>query len=231
MTSNDNELRTAVECELAAEPTIESAAIGVSARHGIVKLTGTVECWADKHAAELAAYRVAYVHDVANEIAIKPSWSTARTDAEIAETVRSGLDREIAQPRSIRVVVADCGSVTLAGEVVSLADRDTAARIVGDVDGVRFVTNELLIAGPTTTASEVRSAIRLVHPQHGITKADHIEVVIEGDTVVLTGSVGSWLERRAVLAAVRGAARVKQVDDRITVKVEPNAMHRTGYDR
>ena len=142
------ELKTDVTRELARDIAIDETAIGVSAHHGVVTLSGIVGSWAEKHAAEEAAHRVAGVLDVANEIEIKPSWTAGRTDAEIAEAVRSALcwNRFVQAPQ-IRSTVADHGIVTLTGTVATPAQRDEAERSVRGIEGVRCVFNQLNVEG------------------------------------------------------------------------------------
>jgi osmotically-inducible protein OsmY len=61
---NDSELQQAVLSELAWEPSVIAAHIGVTAIAGIVTLTGHVETFAEKHTAEAAALRVKGVEAV-----------------------------------------------------------------------------------------------------------------------------------------------------------------------
>src|ERR1041385_2389005 len=89
----DSQLKTDVMRELAWDTHVDETALGGSAHHGIVTLNGVVDGWAEKHAAEEAAHRVAGVLDVANDIEIQPSWRGTRTDAETAEGGRGARDR------------------------------------------------------------------------------------------------------------------------------------------
>jgi osmotically-inducible protein OsmY len=99
--------------ELAWDVHIDEAASGLSTHHGVVTLNGIVESWADKHAADEAAHRIAGVLVVANEIEIKPSWSATRSDADIAEAVRAALTwNRFVPDQQIRSTVADHGVVT-----------------------------------------------------------------------------------------------------------------------
>jgi osmotically-inducible protein OsmY len=142
----DSELKIDVTRELAWDIRIDETAIGVSAHHGVVTLNGTVGSWADKRAAEDAAHRVAGVLDVANDIEIKPSWSTTRTDADIAEAVRIALASDRFVPdHLIRSTVADEGAVTLTGTVSTLAQRDEAERVVRNLEGVRHVLDQITV--------------------------------------------------------------------------------------
>lgn len=234
MTNNiktDAELKSDVSRELACDVKIDGTAIGVAAHHGVVTLTGTVDCWADKHAAEQAAYRVAGVHEIANDIAIKPTWSTFHSDAEIAEAIQAVLACEPALKRHLlRVTVADQGSVTLMGTIDTLAARDDAAHAVGMVQGVRCVTNELVLSAPAVPIGELQGAIRQALSRHLVREAHRIEVSIDGDVVLLSGSVESWQARRAAIGVVRGIPGVKRVEDHLRLTEQIPARH-TGYSR
>lgn len=215
----DTELKTDVTRELAWDIRIDETAIGVSAHRGIVTLNGTVSDWAAKHAAEEAAHRVAGVLDVANEIEIKPSWSTTRTDVDIAQAVRSALVWNRFLPdQQIRSTVADHGAVTLTGTVRTLAQRDEAERVVRNLAGVRYVQNELVVEGPSVAETTLHTTIKQALERHVEREADRISVDVRGDTVVLSGRVASWRERRAVLGAARGTPGVKRVDDQLRIQ-------------
>jgi len=153
------ELKTDVTRELARDIAIDETAIGVSAHHGVVTLSGIVGSWAEKHAAEEAAHRVAGVLDVANEIEIKPSWSATRSDADIAEAVRGALIwNRFVPDQQIRSTVADRGTVTLTGTVQTLSQRDEAERVVRDLAGVRYVSNQITVEGPLVAEGALHEA-------------------------------------------------------------------------
>lgn len=54
----DRQLQQAVLAELDWEPSVVAAHIGVTVNAGVVTLTGHVETFAEKHAADIAARRV-----------------------------------------------------------------------------------------------------------------------------------------------------------------------------
>lgn len=68
--NNDHDLKTNVLAELAWEPSISADHIGVTAKEGVVTLTGYVESYWQKLAAEQAAGRVKGVKALAEEIEI-----------------------------------------------------------------------------------------------------------------------------------------------------------------
>jgi osmotically-inducible protein OsmY len=87
----DSQLKNDVEAELDWDPAINAAAIGVSAIEGVVTLTGHIDTFAEKFAAERAARRVAGVKAVAVELDVKLSPSHQRSDTEVADAARKAL--------------------------------------------------------------------------------------------------------------------------------------------
>lgn len=214
----DAELQKWVIQELAWDSRIDETAIGVSVHHGVVTLNGVVGSWAEKHAAEDAAHRVAGVLDVANDIEIKPPWIPRRTDTEIAEAVRHALEWDAFVPeRRIQSTVCDAGHVTLTGAVTTLQQRDDAERVVASLDGVRLVTNQITIEAPAVAPGELRSSIKAALERHVAREADRIAIDVEGHTVVLSGSVASWRERQAVIGAAKGTPGVQRIEDRLQI--------------
>jgi osmotically-inducible protein OsmY len=217
--TGDSDLQKAVMQELAWDTRIDETAIGVSVHHGVVTLNGVVGSWAAKHAAEEAAHRVARVHDVANAIEIKPSWSTKHSDADIAEAVRHALAWDVFIPeRQIQSTVSDDGHVTLTGTVGTLRQRDDAERAVSQLEGVRLVTNQIAIEPPAVAAAELRGSIKQALARHVAREVERIAIDVQGDTVVLSGRVGSWTERQAVVGVAKGTPGVRRIDDQLQIE-------------
>jgi osmotically-inducible protein OsmY len=82
--SHDSHLQNAVLEELNWEPSVIAAHLGVTANAGVITLTGHVENFAQKHAAEAAVRRVKGVKAVAEEIEVRLPYETKRSDEEIA---------------------------------------------------------------------------------------------------------------------------------------------------
>jgi len=214
----DAELKADVTRELVWDIRVDATALGVAVHHGVVTLTGTVSSWADKHAAEEAAFRVAGVRDLANDIEIKPAWSSLQTDSEIAEAVRNALqwDRFVPHDR-IRSTVANTGTVTLTGTVRTLSERDAAETVVRNLANVRCVINQIGVEAPAVAEHALHATITQALARRARREAEQVAVEVQGDTVVLTGEVSSWTERRAVIGAARGTPGVRRVDDRLHI--------------
>ena len=89
LVKSDIELKRDVERALEWEPSIDAREIAVTAKNGVVTLTGYVSSYAEKWTAERVAKNVAGVTALANDIRVK--LDNQRTDAEIAESARAAL--------------------------------------------------------------------------------------------------------------------------------------------
>jgi hypothetical protein len=85
----DKNLREAVEQELDYDSTVPSNNIGVSVSGGVVTLSGFVDTYADKVAAEKAVKHVCGVKAVANDIEVKPpsEWIDPEIAAEAVKSI------------------------------------------------------------------------------------------------------------------------------------------------
>jgi osmotically-inducible protein OsmY len=113
----DAELQQDVMNELNWEPTLKAAEIGVGVKDGVVMLSGYVDSYIKKLAAERAAARVFGVRAVAAEIQVRLPGSLKRSDEDIAGMVANVLEWNVLVPHDrVKVNVQD-GVVTLSGEV------------------------------------------------------------------------------------------------------------------
>jgi BON domain len=96
---SDTQVQRDIIDELAWEPNIDAAAIGVMVVDDVVTLTGQMRSLAEKWAAEYVAKRVAGVLAVANDIVVHIPGESHRTDADIARMALHVLEWWLA-PRS-----------------------------------------------------------------------------------------------------------------------------------
>jgi len=109
----DAELQQDVMNELKWEPTINAAEIGVAVKDGVVTLSGYVDSYVKKWAAERAAARVFGVRAVAEAIQVRLPGSLKRPDEDIAGAVANILEWNVLVPHDrVKVQVQD-GLVTL----------------------------------------------------------------------------------------------------------------------
>lgn len=115
-TANDN-LQQNVLDELRDEPSIDASEIGVTAKAGVVTLTGSVSTYVEKLAAEEAAKRVFGVQALADDISVQLRNGGARSDTEIAQAAIAALRWHSMVPDDQVKVTVDKGWITLEGTV------------------------------------------------------------------------------------------------------------------
>ena len=214
---SDDHVRRDVVAELAWDSRLSGAPVTVAVDDGIVTLTGVVECYAKKYAADEAAHRIAGVQDVANDLEVRVPYADVRSDTDIARAVRHALEWDVMVPdERIQSTVSD-GFVTLDGTVDLLRQREDAAAAVRQLTGVRGVANRIRVAPPTITADDVEHTIQEVLARRAHREASGIEVTVRDGVVSLAGPVRSWAERQAVLGAVGHARGITAVDNRIRI--------------
>ena len=82
-THTDEQIQRDVLAEIKYDARVQPNEIGVAVKDGVVTLTGGVDSYSKKWAAEEAAHRVHGVKAVANEIEVRLPSSAERTDADV----------------------------------------------------------------------------------------------------------------------------------------------------
>ena len=191
--SNDNELRDDVLAELAWEPSVTAAHIGVTARDGVVMLSGHVQRFAEKQAAEAAVRRVRGVKAVAEEIVVKLPDDIHRGDDDIAQAAIARLAWNSTVPSDAIEITVQNGWITLSGEVGWGFEHDAAAQDVRRLWGVVGVTNNIKVKARVNTFNLTSDITRALHRSWLDPKG--VKVSADGGRVTLTGYVDSWNDR------------------------------------
>jgi len=217
----DAELQRDVMTQLKWEPTIHAAEIGVAVKDGVVALSGNVDSYGKKWAADRAAKRVFGVKAVTEEIKVTPAGSYKRTDKEIAQAVTNVLHWNVWVPSDrVKVMVQD-GRITLSGDVDWYYQKERAEDAVRHLVGVLGVINSITIKPPMAVAKaiEVKNRIEdaLKRNARLLLAAQKIQVESLGSTVILRGSVGSLDEYGEAEYAAWSAPGVTQVENKLTV--------------
>jgi osmotically-inducible protein OsmY len=197
--------------ELRWDSRVRATEVGVEVEEGIVTLSGNVDSYAKKLAARQAAHRVAGVLDVADETKVVIPGDGARTDAHIAEAIRSALRWNVLVPdERIQTTVSD-GWVTLDGDVDRWVERADAENAIRDLQGVRGVSNLIRLKPQHVDPAIVRASIESALERRAEREARHIGIEVDDGTVTLSGDVHDWAEQQEVVQVASHAPGVRAV--------------------
>lgn len=212
----DSQLQQDVLAELAWEPSVNAAQVGVEVKDGIVTLAGHVGSFVEKWEVERAAQRVSGVRGLAVEMDVNLPGSSRRNDVDIVRSVENALQWMTYVPQDAIKVLVESGWVTLTGEVAWEYQRKAATDGVRGLMGVTGVSDQISIKHMASSKG-VKADIEAALKRRAHTDGQNISVEVHGADVTLRGRVHSWSERDLVASCAWGSAGVHSVSDKITV--------------
>jgi osmotically-inducible protein OsmY len=214
-TRSDAAIQREVLQELRWDPHVSVSDIGVSVIEGVVTLTGIVENFLTRIAAQNAALRVADVHAVANDIEVRLRGAIERTDSDLALAALYALKWDAAIQTDRLDVTVSHGYVTLKGAVEHLEQRDAAGRAIRRLAGVKGVTNWITVTG-RPAAEDINRRITAAFA----TDSDDVPRVsaeVHGQTVTLKGTAPSFPAKHTAEQAALSAPGIVSVINQIEV--------------
>jgi osmotically-inducible protein OsmY len=213
----DAQIKQDVLDELAWQPNIDETEIGVIVEDGIVTLSGVVNSYTKKVAAEKAAKSVNGVKAVAEDIEVKYGDDFKKTDKEIAKAVVNALEWNSSVPEDKMIIKVEDGWVYLSGEVKWGYQKNAAKRAVENLLGVRSVIDTISIK-QDVKPQEVKQRIKNAFERSAELDANKITVLTDGHTVTLKGKVHSIKEKEDAETAAYRAPGVHYVKNELKVQ-------------
>lgn len=212
----DIEIKNDVLDELAWQPNIDETEIGVIVDKGVVTLTGTLDSYAKKMAAEKAVKAVKGVRAVADDIEVKYGTEFKKSDKEIAKAAADAIKWNYSVPDEQVSIKVDNGWVYLTGEVKWGYQKDAAKSAVENLLGVRGVSNAITLK-QTVEPYQVKEKIKKALERSAEIEAQNINVIVDGHKVKLRGKVHSWTEKDEARRAAFLAPGVYEVENELEV--------------
>ncbi len=215
----NQELQKDVQDAIKWEPLLNAAEIGVTAKDGVITLTGTVDSYAKKLEVENAAKNVLGVKAFAEEIIIKYSDLGEKTDTEIANDVLKTWKWKWEIPDGKIKLKVEHGWVTLEGELEWNYQREAAKEVIKNLTGVMGVNNNIKIKSETHDAIQKEDIEGALARNSSIDDSD-IQVDVAGNNVTLTGTVDSYYAKDEAEQIAWNAPGVWTVDNELFIDYE-----------
>ena len=208
---------------------LKEDSIDTQSEGGVVTLTGNVLEASHKAMAETTVESLPGVVRVDNQLKVQTEAPPERSDAWIGMKVRTALlfHRNVSA-RTTEVSVNE-GVVVLSGQASSLAQKELTAEYARDIEGVKSVTNELVVGNePTTTPdnsaetiddASITAQVHLALLTHRSTSALKTTVSTRDGIVTLGGLAKNAAEKSLVTKLVTDINGVKSVINNMIVTV------------
>jgi osmotically-inducible protein OsmY len=219
----DQQIRRNIIEELKLDPQLSKIAprIGVSVKDEVVTLTGMVDFYSQKLAAENAAHRVKEVKVVATDIEVRSMAHSERTDdSKIADAVRNALVWHSGVNEDLVNIKVEDGWVYLDGMVDWDYERRAAEKSIEHLPGVKGVIDRITLKQQVIDPSEIKNKIIAAFHRHATVDSASINVETSANKVILTGSVRTWTERTDAEDVAWLAPGVTEVENKLEIEHE-----------
>ena len=209
--------------------TVLEGRVSVTAKDGVVTLSGTVPDRDEKTLAEDTVKNLPGVSGVDDKIEVEAE-PPEHSDGWIALKINLALLIHANVSATDTNVAVNKGAVVLTGTVDNLAQKELTEVYVKEVEGVKSVTNNLVVKSPPSDANShtvgeaiddasITSQVKYALLTHRATSALKTAVTTKNGIVMIGGEAQSDAERDLVTKLASNIRGVQSVDNNMTVKM------------
>lgn len=213
----NEELQKNVQDALNWEPSVKGAEIGVTAINGIVTLSGSVDSYAKKMEAEKVVKHVRGVKAIIEKIEVQVSGLDKNGDSNIAKDVLRALKSNVSIPDEKISLTVENGWITLEGELEWNYQKEAVHAVIYYLEGVKGIKNYLKIKTDLENTVEKKDIERAMLRNWSI-DSRNVSVNVEGDKIILKGSVSSLYQKEQVGKIASNAPGVAWVENELLVE-------------
>lgn len=201
--------------------------VKVTARDGVVTLTGVVADKDDRSLAVDTVENIPGVTRVRNEITIE-SAHAERSDAWMAWKIRGRLLVKANVSASSTTVAVQDGVVTLSGTADNVAQKELTEVYAQEIDGVKSVKNHIAVKdspakgetiGEKIDDASITTQVKYALLSHKSTSAVKTKVTTTDGAIVITGVAQSDAEKSLVTKLAQDVRGVQSVSNKMTVQI------------
>jgi len=214
MKTNENlqkEVQDALKCQIL----LHAAEIGVTVHDGIVTLSGTVNAYYKKIAAEKAAREVDGVSAVIQNITVTHAKSMTKSNIDIVVAVVHALQNCSHLPKNKISIKFENGTITLEGDLPHNDQKAAAKTAIENIIGVTSICNNIQIV------SDKDDQFEKDHLEHTLENNPiffkNIVVAVSSSKITLTGHVTCIFEKQEVGRLAKLTPGVSSVHNKLTV--------------
>ena len=212
----DLQIQSDVQSQLKWEPQLNASEIGVSVKHAVVTLSGIVDSFPKKLAAERVAKSILGVKAVAVDLQVGISPINKKSDTEIAEACINAMKWDSYVPDDKIKLKVENGFVVLEGTVEWSYHSVAAKKALANISGLKGIDN-LITVKQKPSSLDIKKQIRDSFIRTAGQEADRIKVEVLGDRVILSGTVASLHEKEEAENTAWSTSGVNKVDNKIIV--------------
>ncbi len=200
--------------------------IKVQSHEGAVTLTGVVTDESHKSLAQETVAGLPGVKSVDNRLDLKGATPSANSDAWLRDKVKATLMFHRSVNAAATQVDVKDGIVTLCGVAANQAQKELTAEYTKDLDGVKDVVNEMIVATPPIKSrtlgdkiddASITAMVKTTLLYHRSTSALNTKVVTRLGIVSLDGKARNMAEVNLATKLAGDVTGVRSVSNRMIV--------------